>query len=95
MGRPPKTSGLEWLIHSLIAFNGSGYADYLSPESFIDSYVAYKKMRRRPDAAELAETYRDEALVVISELLEKTAGASHKPSAKNLAKFRQYYHPSG
>jgi hypothetical protein len=86
----PKTQGLEWLLHSLNAFNGSGYADMDSPDTFVDSYISYKKMKKQPDAARLAEDYRPEALATVTKLLETTAGASRVPAQKYLDKFEKF-----
>jgi hypothetical protein len=90
MSRKPKTEGLEWLLYSLSAFNGSGYADMNSPEDFLESYVAYKLMRKKPQAVRLAELYREEALYMLEELLEKTYGAGRQPSEKSLQKFNSF-----
>lgn len=90
MKRKAKTEGLEWLIFSLTAFNGSGYADMNSPEDFLDSYIAYKDMRRKSQAVVLAHRHRDEVLPMIADLLEHTYGAGRLPSEKSLAKFQAY-----
>lgn len=83
----PKTVGLEWLLHSLISFNGSGYADMNSAEDYLDSYMAYKDMRQESKAVALCQLYRIEVTPIIEKLLETTQGASHLPSEKNLKKF--------
>lgn len=80
----PKTEDLEWLVHSLNAFNGSGYADMNSPEDFLESYIAYKKLKRKPEAVLLAERHKDNVLPMIEQLLSKTLGASRQPSQKYL-----------
>lgn len=82
--RQPKTEGLEWLIHSLMAFNGSGYADMYDADSFIDSYIAYKTIKKKLEAVRLAQMYRDTVFPTIQELLDKTLGASRQPSQKML-----------
>ena len=83
----PKTQDLEWLVHSLNAFNGSGYADMNSPEDFLESYIAYKKMKDKPDAVLLAERYKQIVLPIITDLLAKTLGASRIVSQERLDKL--------
>lgn len=89
-----KTSGLEFITLSLMSFNGSGYADMNDPDSYIDSYIAYKQMKKLHDQANSAVYYREELLPTISNLLEKTTGASHQPSDKNIIKFSKFYKPA-
>lgn len=86
----PKTQDLEWLVFSLQAFNGSGYADMNSPEDFLESYVAYKKMKNKPDAVMLAERHKQNVLPMIEQLLAKTHGASRKPAQKYLDKLQAF-----
>lgn len=86
--KKPKTEGLEWLIHSLNAFNGSGYADMNSPEDFLESYVAYKTMRNQPNAVRLAQLFKQEALGFLEDFLPKTYGASRKPAEKHLKRLQ-------
>ena len=90
MAKNNKTEGLEWLIHSVMAFNGSGYADMDSADSYIDSYIAYKQMKNKPKEAQLMQIYRVEMESIVENLLAKTAGAGHQPSAKNLNRFRGF-----
>ena len=90
MSHEPKTKGLDWLVYSLLAFNGSGYADMYNAEEFLDSYIAYKMMRRKYDAVRLARVYRMDVLPIIEDLLTKTAGASRIPSDKNYKKFETF-----
>ncbi len=85
--RKPKTEGLEWLVHSLMAFNGSGYADMNSADDFIDSYIIYNEMKNRPHAVVLVNIWRREITPEIESLLERTLGAGRTPSEKNLKKF--------
>ena len=87
MSRKPKTEGLEWLIYSLMAFNGSGYADMNSPDDYLDSYIVYNEMKQRNKAVALAHVYRIELLPTIEEVLKRTQGASRQPSEKNMKKF--------
>jgi hypothetical protein len=86
--KKPKTEGLEWLIHSLNAFNGSGYADMNSPEDFLESYVAYKVMRDKPEAVVLAQRFKQDALLFLDDFLQKTYGASRKPAEKHLKRLQ-------
>lgn len=88
--RVAKTTGLQWLEYSLNAFNGSGYADYESPEAFVDSYIIYKKWKKKPEAAELAVRYWAPALAVAEHLIDYSDGPNRAPSDKNLAKFRSF-----
>ena len=90
MSKKPKTEGLEWLLHSLNSFNGSGYADMNSAQDYLDSYKAYKSMRNKPQAVRLADLYKLEALGMIEELLDRTYGAGRKPSEKSLERFNTY-----
>lgn len=90
MSKKPKTQDLEWLIHSLMSFNGSGYADMNSPEDFLESYIAYKSMRNKPDAVMLANRHKDNVLPLLDELLQRTYGASRQPTERNLAKFESF-----
>ena len=89
--KQPKTTGFEWLEHSFTAFNGSGYADRTNPRTFVDSYIAYSKFRKRPQGAELAEKYYEILLTLAERLIENSAGASKVTSDKGLAKFAQFY----
>lgn len=86
--KKPKTAGLEWLIHSLTAFNGSGYADMYSAENFLESYVAYKTMRNKPNAVRLAQLYKQDVLRFLEDFLPKTYGASRKPAEKYLKRLQ-------
>ncbi len=85
-----KTEGLEWLAHSLMAFNGSGYADMNNARDFLDSYIAYNSMRKRPQAVRFAQLYEPEVLSIIADLLERTYGAGRLPTEKNLKKFQSF-----
>lgn len=90
MKKQPKTAGLEWLIHSLSSFNGSGYADMDSPEAFLESYSSYKGMKKQSDAVRLAQIYKPEAIIVLRELLDRTYGASRYPSQDRFVEFESY-----
>lgn len=73
--RNPKTTGSEWLYHSLMAFNGSGYADREDAKDYLDSYRAYKLFRKEAEAVKLLDEYYDDMLPDIEKLLKKTDGA--------------------
>jgi len=90
MAKQPKTTDLEYLILSVNSFNGSGYADMDSPESFLASYVDYKRMKNKPDALLLVKRYRSEILEVIDTLLLNTYGAGRKPSQANMDRFQNF-----
>lgn len=76
-----KTTGLEWLYHSMAAFNGSGYADKASGETFLQSYTLYNKMRHRDIALEIIETFPNEAME-FAEHLAKAKDPGRTPTSK-------------
>lgn len=89
--RKPKTEGLTWLSLSLASFNGSGYADKSTPETYLKSYVAYKKMKRDEYAINLINNNYETAYEMAVLLLQaKDAGLI--PNAKKLATFNKYYY---
>ena len=88
--KQPKTKGLEWLYLSMASFNGSGYAIKHTPETYLESYIAYKKMKKQYDAVELAEAEIDVAIQYASKLYT-AAPAGHTPSEKNRIKFMEFY----
>lgn len=90
--RTPRTDGLEWLIHSMNAFNGSGYADKATPENFIESYRAYKTWKKQTLAIELLEEYPEIAFEAAARLCH-ARDAGHTPTMKKLAEFSRYYNP--
>lgn len=87
--RSPKTTGTEWLFHSMAAFNGSGYADKSSPDSFYQSYVMYKAWKNQPEAVNLARRFQVEAMY-FAEQLYKAAEPGHTPSEKAMNSFRAF-----
>lgn len=91
MGKKPLTTGTEWLCLSLVSFNGSGYADRAAAPAFVDSYIAYKKMKKKPEAAELATNNRELAESVAQGLVERQSSNPHQPSRKALDNFARYY----
>lgn len=91
--RSPKTTGLEWLYHSMTAFNGSGYADKVTPENYIASYVAYKKWKKQLEAVVLVKQNPAAAYEWACWLIT-ARDAGHTPTLKNLAIFSRYYDPN-
>lgn len=92
--KQPKTFGLEWLYLSLASFNGSGYADKSSPESYIESYVAFKRMKKIQNAVDIVRSNYDSA-VFMAESLCRAKDAGHIPSKKNYDKFMEFYASGG
>lgn len=90
MKRQPKTQGLEWLYLSMASFNGSGYADKSSPEAYLSSYRAYKRMKK--DVYAIGATFMFEVEAkMFSEKLVDAQDAGHTPSPKAMAKFQKWY----
>lgn len=90
MKKQPKTQGLEWLYLSMASFNGSGYADKSTPETYLSSYRAYKRMKK--DVYAIGATYLFEVEAkAFSEKLINAADAGHTPSEKAMAKFQKWY----
>lgn len=85
-----KTTGLEHLTLSIIAFNGSGYADRESAEAFLDSYIKYTKWKRREKQNQLAITYYNSVLPLAESLLDCVYPTTHKANLKNYIKFKQF-----
>lgn len=84
-----KTTGAEWLYLSMATFNGSGYADKLSAEAFLDSYHDYKLYKDHTHALELLERYPDEALEFAGHLCNaKDPGRT--VSDKNMRRFLEF-----
>lgn len=88
--RQPKTSGSEWLSVSMASFNGSGYAIKHTPQTYLDSYVAYKKWKRHKEAIEAIDKYYDLAKQ-FAEKLYTASPPGHTPSEKNRIKFMEFY----
>lgn len=88
--RRPKTQGLEWLYHSMTAFNGSGYADKSTPESYVASYKAFKTWKKQTEAIQILGEYENEAFEIAHKLCH-ARDAGHQPSERNMARFRNYY----
>jgi hypothetical protein len=85
-----KTNGLEWLYLSMASFNGSGYAIKHTPQTYLDSYIAYKKWKKQHQAVELAQDEHETAYMY-AEKLRRAAPAGHTPSDKNQARFMEFY----
>ncbi len=90
MAKIPKTQGLEWLTLSIIAFNGSGYADRETGVDFLDSYIAYKQWKNKPEAVRLANQYYNTVLPLCEGLLPAIYETSHKASEKNYQKYLKF-----
>lgn len=88
--RKPKTSGLEWLQHSIVAFNGSGYADRESAKAFMSSYIQYNAWKNRYEAVKLANDYYHSVLPLAEHLLPAISETTHKASKKNYQKFVEF-----
>lgn len=91
--RKPKTHGLEWLYLSMASFNGSGYADKSTPDTYVSSYLAYKKWKKDDYAVSQVEQNTEFSLEQ-AERLCLANDAGHTPTQKNINKFKQYYNPS-
>lgn len=89
--RRPKTLGLEWLYHSMTAFNGSGYAQKATPEEYVVSYSAYKKWKKDKYGVEMVQAYPEEAYQIASDMVHARP-PGHIPSDKNMNKFLEYYY---
>lgn len=92
MSRKPKTSGLEWLCLSLASFNGSGYADKATPESYLASYRAYKTWKKQKEAVQLLDKHWNDVFGWAVKLCQAN-DAGHKPSYKNYQRFMRFYDP--
>lgn len=90
MSRKPKTQGLEWLTLSIIAFNGSGYADRESAKAFMSSYIQYNSWKHRYEAVRLANDFYYSVLPLAESLLPAFSETTHKPSKKNYQKFVEF-----
>ena len=91
MSKERKTEGIDWLINSLGAFNGSGYADTTNPELFLERYVSYKDMKNDQYAIEVVNEHRTEALDFLTSMLKRTYGAGRTPALKPMQKFDNYH----
>lgn len=83
-----KTTGLTWVEHSLIAFNGSGYADRSEATNFVNSYISYNKWKKRDNAVKLANQYYHALLPLAETLLPSVI--ERQPSKKNWSKYQQF-----
>jgi hypothetical protein len=87
----PKTTGGEWLYMSMASFNGSGYADKSSAQHYIESYRAYKMMKKHHQAINTLNVHQEEALLFAEKLASDSVDSKYEPSEKNLRKFHQFY----
>jgi hypothetical protein len=69
--KTPKTTGLEWLEHSIANFNGTRYCDRSSDTAFLASYCAYKTSKLDADAILLAQKYHNAILPLCAELASR------------------------
>lgn len=90
MAKKPKTEGYEWLEHSLVSFNGSGYADRTDAGSYLDSYRAYKLWKNLPEAVVLVDKFWQPALSLAAYLIETSDGPGRLPSQSNWRRFNQF-----
>lgn len=84
------TSGLEWLELSMASFNGSGYADKYDANSYVESYIAYKTMRKDTYALSVIEEFPSAPFGFAVELVH-AGPAGHTPSQKGFQRFAKYY----
>jgi hypothetical protein len=92
--KQPKTQGLEWLYLSLASFNGSGYADKSSADSYVESYIAFKRLKKQTKAVDMVRSNYDSALNMAEKLVH-ARDAGHIPSQKNYDKFMEFYSSGG
>ena len=85
-----KTNGLEWLYLSMASFNGSGYAIKHTPQTYLDSYIAYKKWKKQHQAVELTLNELETAYMY-AQKLHTASPAGHIPTEKNRVKFMEFY----
>lgn len=85
-----RTSGLEWLELSMASFNGSGYADKFDANSYIESYIAFKKMKHDKYALEIIRSFPTAPMGYAVELVHAN-DAGHTPSEKGFKRFSRYY----
>lgn len=81
----PKTSGVDWLYYSLVAFNGNRkYADRSTVLNFLESYLKYKQKKQDFNACQLVEDNFAQAKKWSQDLL-KGELQSLKPHAPKLS----------
>ncbi len=86
MSHKAKTQGYQWVEWSLIAFNGSGYADRKTAIDFMQSYIDYKKWKRDDKAVSLANQFYVPLLLLAEQLLPSQV--AKQPSPKNWKRFK-------
>lgn len=87
-----KTSGKKWLEFSMVAFNGSGYADKSSVNNYIASYHAYKYMKRDKYALKMIEQ-NAKHLTKLAKMCIGLKDAGRKPSKSRYERFLRVYDP--
>lgn len=88
-------SDFPWLEASLISFNGSGYADRTSAQTFMDSYLALKTMHDDHYALTQLDKYWQSGIVVAEHLVGLDEPTARYPSSSSLRKFSKFYPPAG
>lgn len=83
------TCGLEWLSHSMAAFNGSGFADRRSSADFLLSYIHYKMWKKKVYGVGLCYQHKDEAMALAKHLIS-CAEPGRTPSKDRLDKFERF-----
>ena len=74
--RTPKTTGLQWLEHSIAAINGTRYATRnQGGEVYLSGYIAYKTAKKKDKAVQLAHQYWH----AILPLCEEFANREYEP----------------
>lgn len=86
-----KTDGIEWLSHSMAAYNGTGYADKTSAQTFLDGYLDYCGWKKRAKGIILIQEHPDEAMELAERLVEARP-AGREPSRIQRNKFDKYLH---
>jgi hypothetical protein len=84
------TEGLEFIQHSLMAFNGSGYADMSSGTAFMDSFRYYVAWKHRFEHVKLIDDYYTPLLTLAEHIVETSEGAGRTPSQRSLDKFQEF-----
>ena len=69
--KKPKTSGYQWLEHSISAFNGTRYCNRTDGESFLESYIGYNQLLGREHAVKLANQHWKLILPLCEDLAER------------------------
>lgn len=92
--RKPTTDGVEWLYLSMASFNGSGYADKSTAQSYLDSYTYYKAWKKDKRAVEIVRKFPDEALTFAEKLMH-SKDPGHTPNNKFYKQFLAFIERAG